>query len=191
MALSSSFYSFTHKTELAAGRLQGEDQELESICGNYETDKIWCQLEGSNPPERGSSGGSNGSIGHHFPWYQRIWRYPGHYSVGFRHRRKSKIKNGAVIIFCSGSTGAVTTIEYESGVLEDLKKAIERLAPPISTMLTTGAGATGTASPTCEPQSSALPERPHYPRVLTLEPGSRSSSSISTTGAGEGILRFR
>ncbi len=42
---------------------------------------------------------------------------------------KSKIKNGAVIIFCSGSTGAVTTIEYESGVLEDLKKAIERLAP--------------------------------------------------------------
>ena len=28
-------------------------------------------------------------------------------------------------VFCSGSTGAVTTIEYESGVLEDLKKAIE------------------------------------------------------------------
>ena len=42
---------------------------------------------------------------------------------------KSKIKNGAVIIFCSGSTGAVTTIEYESGVLEDLKKAVERIAP--------------------------------------------------------------
>jgi len=29
----------------------------------------------------------------------------------------------------SGSTGAVTTIEYKSGVLEDLKKAIERMAP--------------------------------------------------------------
>ena len=42
---------------------------------------------------------------------------------------KSKIKNGTVTIFCSGSTGAVTTIEYESGVLEDLKKAIERMAP--------------------------------------------------------------
>jgi len=42
---------------------------------------------------------------------------------------KSKIKNGTVTIFCSGSTGAVTTIEYEGGVLEDLKKAIERMAP--------------------------------------------------------------
>ncbi len=41
----------------------------------------------------------------------------------------SKMKNGAVTVFCPGSTGAVTTIEYESGVLEDLKKAIERVAP--------------------------------------------------------------
>ena len=41
----------------------------------------------------------------------------------------SKMKNGAVTVFCAGSTGAVTTIEYESGVLEDLKKAIERMAP--------------------------------------------------------------
>jgi len=41
----------------------------------------------------------------------------------------AKIKNGAVTVFCAGSTGAVTTIEYESGVLEDLKKAIERMAP--------------------------------------------------------------
>jgi secondary thiamine-phosphate synthase enzyme len=41
----------------------------------------------------------------------------------------SKMKNGAVTVFCLGSTGAVTTIEYESGVLEDLKKAIERMAP--------------------------------------------------------------
>jgi secondary thiamine-phosphate synthase enzyme len=42
---------------------------------------------------------------------------------------KAKIKNGTVTVFCPGSTGAVTTIEYESGVLEDLKKAIERMAP--------------------------------------------------------------
>jgi secondary thiamine-phosphate synthase enzyme len=41
----------------------------------------------------------------------------------------AKMKNAAVIVFCPGSTGAVTTIEYESGVLEDLKKAIERMAP--------------------------------------------------------------
>ena len=42
---------------------------------------------------------------------------------------RSKIKNGTVTVFCSGSTGAVTTIEYESGVLEDLKKAVERMVP--------------------------------------------------------------
>ena len=42
---------------------------------------------------------------------------------------KSKIKDGMVTVFCPGSTGAITTIEYESGILEDLKKAIERMAP--------------------------------------------------------------
>lgn len=42
---------------------------------------------------------------------------------------KSKIQNGIVTVFCPGSTGAVTTIEYEGGVLEDLKKAVERIAP--------------------------------------------------------------
>lgn len=41
----------------------------------------------------------------------------------------SGVQNGAVIIFVPGSTGAVTTIEYESGVINDLKKAIERMAP--------------------------------------------------------------
>jgi secondary thiamine-phosphate synthase enzyme len=42
---------------------------------------------------------------------------------------RSKIKNGLVTVFCSGSTGAVTTIEYESGVLRDLQKAIEKIIP--------------------------------------------------------------
>ena len=42
---------------------------------------------------------------------------------------RSKIENGLVTVFCSGSTGAVTTIEYESGVLRDLQKAIEKIAP--------------------------------------------------------------
>ncbi len=32
-------------------------------------------------------------------------------------------------VFCSGSTGGITTIEYESGVINDLKKAIEKIAP--------------------------------------------------------------
>jgi secondary thiamine-phosphate synthase enzyme len=42
---------------------------------------------------------------------------------------RSGIKNGLVTVFCSGSTGSVTTIEYESGVLRDLQKAIEKIAP--------------------------------------------------------------
>jgi secondary thiamine-phosphate synthase enzyme len=43
--------------------------------------------------------------------------------------RHSKIENGLVTVFCPGSTGAVTTIEYESGVIRDLQKAIEKIAP--------------------------------------------------------------
>jgi len=42
---------------------------------------------------------------------------------------RSRIETGLVTVFCPGSTGAVTTIEYESGVLRDLQKAIEKIAP--------------------------------------------------------------
>ena len=42
---------------------------------------------------------------------------------------RSKIENGLVTVFCSGSTGAVTTIEFEPGVLKDLQKAIEKIVP--------------------------------------------------------------
>ena len=41
----------------------------------------------------------------------------------------SDIFNGGVTLFVPGSTAALTTIEYESGVLQDLKDAIERMAP--------------------------------------------------------------
>jgi secondary thiamine-phosphate synthase enzyme len=43
---------------------------------------------------------------------------------------RSGIKNGLVTVFCPGSTGSVTTIEYESGVLRDLQRVIEKIAPP-------------------------------------------------------------
>ena len=42
---------------------------------------------------------------------------------------RARIRQGSVTLFVPGSTAALTTIEYESGVLEDLKRAIERLAP--------------------------------------------------------------
>ncbi len=45
------------------------------------------------------------------------------------HLAQSKIHHGAMILFVPGSTGALTTIEYESGVIQDLRDAIERLVP--------------------------------------------------------------
>ncbi len=42
---------------------------------------------------------------------------------------RSGIQRGAVTLFVPGSTAALTTIEYESGVINDLRHAIERLAP--------------------------------------------------------------
>jgi secondary thiamine-phosphate synthase enzyme len=42
---------------------------------------------------------------------------------------ESGLSDGQVLIFVPGSTAAITTIEYESGVVRDLKEAIERLAP--------------------------------------------------------------
>ena len=41
----------------------------------------------------------------------------------------TKLKNGVVTIFVPGSTGGLTTIEYEPGAVSDLKKAFERVAP--------------------------------------------------------------
>ncbi len=42
---------------------------------------------------------------------------------------ESGITDGTATIFIPGSTAGVTTIEYESGVVSDLKKTIEKLAP--------------------------------------------------------------
>jgi len=41
----------------------------------------------------------------------------------------SGVQNGILTVFVPGSTAGITTIEYEDGALEDLKNAIERLAP--------------------------------------------------------------
>lgn len=43
--------------------------------------------------------------------------------------KASGIGEGLVTICCAGSTGAVTTIEFEPGAVADLKRAIERLVP--------------------------------------------------------------
>ncbi len=43
--------------------------------------------------------------------------------------RNSKLGSGIVNVSIAGSTAAITTIEYESGVVRDLQEAIERIAP--------------------------------------------------------------
>jgi len=42
---------------------------------------------------------------------------------------QSGIENGLVTVFCRGSTGTITTIEFESGVIKDLQRALEKIAP--------------------------------------------------------------
>ena len=44
--------------------------------------------------------------------------------------KESQIKNGNLNATMVGSTGSLTTIEFEPGVVEDLKMAINRIAPP-------------------------------------------------------------
>ena len=44
--------------------------------------------------------------------------------------KKLSIGNGSLFATMVGSTGSLTTIEYEPGVVEDLKRAVDRLAPP-------------------------------------------------------------
>jgi len=41
----------------------------------------------------------------------------------------SRMRSGVAVLFVPGSTGAITTIEYEPGLLADLPVALERLAP--------------------------------------------------------------
>ena len=42
-----------------------------------------------------------------------------------RHR----LRHGQVLVFVSGSTAGLTTIEYEPGLVEDFPAALERIAP--------------------------------------------------------------
>jgi secondary thiamine-phosphate synthase enzyme len=40
------------------------------------------------------------------------------------------VKSGTVTVFCPGSTGGLTTIEYESGVMADLRQTLDEVTPP-------------------------------------------------------------
>jgi secondary thiamine-phosphate synthase enzyme len=44
--------------------------------------------------------------------------------------RSSGLKDGIVTLFTPSSTSALTTTEYESGVVHDLQQLLDRIAPP-------------------------------------------------------------
>ncbi len=41
----------------------------------------------------------------------------------------SGLSQGTLCVFNPGSTGAITTIEYESGLVQDMQRALERMFP--------------------------------------------------------------
>jgi len=43
--------------------------------------------------------------------------------------KESKVKDGISLISCPGSTCGFTTLEYESGLVDDLKRALDRIVP--------------------------------------------------------------
>lgn len=43
---------------------------------------------------------------------------------------KSGLRNGVVTVFCPSSTSALTTIEYESGCLSDLRRLFDEIIDP-------------------------------------------------------------
>lgn len=43
--------------------------------------------------------------------------------------KDSRISDGICLISCPGSTCGITTLEYEPGVIKDLKEALEKIVP--------------------------------------------------------------
>ena len=46
-----------------------------------------------------------------------------------RQVEHSGLKSGTLTVFCSSSTSALTTVEFEPGALSDLKRMFEELVP--------------------------------------------------------------
>jgi len=71
----------------------------------------------------------------------RRWTFP--LAAEFGHRditdevaalvEESGVATGSVVVSLVGSTGTVTTIEYEAGALQDLRRALDQLAPTSAT----------------------------------------------------------
>jgi hypothetical protein len=90
---------------------------------------------------------------------------------------RSGIGEGVLSVFIFGSTGSLTTIEYEPGVVADLKEAINRLAPPEISYAHEEAWHDGTATAMPRSHSWAPPSRsPSGTAECAWGPGSKSRS---------------
>jgi len=68
-------------------------------------------------------------------WSVRLEAEFGHRDVTEEVARlvaESGVKEGVAVVSLTGSTGAVTTIEYEPGALADLRRALDVVAPASS-----------------------------------------------------------
>jgi secondary thiamine-phosphate synthase enzyme len=43
---------------------------------------------------------------------------------------RSGLQAGIVTVFCPGATGGLTTVEWEDGVLADVRQVLDEIAPP-------------------------------------------------------------
>ncbi len=67
----------------------------------------------------------------------RRWTFDLHEEFGHRNISPevhglvddSGVATGMVVVHLTGSTGAITTIEYEEGALKDLRRALDQIAP--------------------------------------------------------------
>ena len=46
-----------------------------------------------------------------------------------KYVREANVDNGNILIFVCGSTGSLTTIEYEPGLLKDLPELLDKIIP--------------------------------------------------------------
>ncbi|MBI3981990.1 MAG: YjbQ family protein [Gemmatimonadetes bacterium] len=68
----------------------------------------------------------------HAHWSFRLESRFGHRNITPELKKlvtESRVRDGLAVVWLAGTTGAVTTMEYESGALDDLRRALETLAP--------------------------------------------------------------
>ena len=103
------------------------------------------------------------------------------------------VAEGLLTLFISGSTAALSTIEFETGVVNDLRAAIDRLFPrdiPYEHDRRWGDG-NGYAHVRAAFLKPSLQHPPRRGTPPVWAPGSRSSCWTLTTGPGSAVSRGR